>query len=138
MKRMLVVLIAVVTLAAGALFAMGRSQSGAVKVCRADAQRFDQEAASYQAEYDSLYGATTLAQRPMSELLDRDKELMGYIETDPSHGEQYKTVLYRDGFIQGNRFFAYMLDTKQLQDFAKRERDQQTAQLASYRKRENQ
>lgn len=138
MKRTLVVVIAVVALAACVLFATERTESSAVKVCRADAQRFAQENASYEAEYDSLYGATTLAQRPMSELLDHDKELMGCIETDPGHKEQYKAVLYRDGFIQGNRFFAYMLDTKQLQDFARWEKNQQAIQLSRNRKGESQ
>lgn len=137
MKRTLVV-IAVITLAAGMLLATGRSQSSGIKLCRADVQRFARENASYEAEYDSLYGATTLAQRPTSELLDRDKELMGCIETDPGNREQYKAVLYRDGFIQGNRFFAYMLDTKQLQDFAQWEKDQQAKQLATHGKGENQ
>jgi hypothetical protein len=44
----------------------------------------------------------------MSELLDRDEELVGCMKTDPSRSDEYKAVLYRDGFIQGNRFFAYM------------------------------
>ena len=53
-----------------------------------------------------------------SDLLDRDTELMQCIETDPRNGAQYRAVLYRDGFIEGNRFFKYMLCTQQLPDFA--------------------
>jgi hypothetical protein len=133
MKRAPVVLTAVLVLAAGALFGMGRTATSAVKTCRADAQGFAEENASFQAEYDRMFGATTLGQRPISELLDRDKELMGCIETDPKHDAEYRAVLYRNGFIEGNRFFKYMLDTKQLQDFAQWERGQQATQLAKYR-----
>jgi hypothetical protein len=65
MKRTLAIL-AIVLLSAGVLLlAIGGTQSSAVKTCREDAQRFAQENASYQAEYDSLFGATSLAQRPM-------------------------------------------------------------------------
>jgi len=131
MKRTLILTV-VVTLAACVLMGMGRTKSNAVKVCRADAQRFGEENASYEAEYDSLYGATTLVQRPIRELLDRDDELMSCIATDPSQSEQYKAVLYRKGFVEGNRFFAYMLDKKEFEDFRDWERGQQQTQLAKY------
>ncbi len=137
MKRTLVMLIAVVALGAAALLTMGRIQSSAVRACRADAQRFAQENASYEAEYDSLFGATTLGQRSISEMLDRDNRLMECMSTDSGNKEQYRTVLYRNGFIEGMRFQRFMLDTQQMQDFAQWERNQQAAQLASYRKDEN-
>ena len=132
MKRTLVVL-AVVVLAAGVLLVMGRTQSTAIKTCRADVRRFAQENASYEAEYDSLYGATTLAQRPLSELMDRDSRLMQCMSTDSGNQEEYKAVLYRSGFIQNNRVLKYLTDTQQLQDFAQWEKRQQATQLASYR-----
>jgi hypothetical protein len=58
---------------------------------------------------------------------------MQCIGTDGRNEKLYRAVLYRDGFIEGNRFFKYMLDTQQLQDFARWERNQQATQLASYR-----
>jgi hypothetical protein len=70
-------------------------------------------------------------------LLDRDKELTQCIETDGRNEKLYRAVLYRDGFIEGNRFFKYMLDTQQLPDFATWERNQQATQLASYPEKEN-
>jgi hypothetical protein len=116
----------------------GRTQSNAVKSCRADARGFAQGNASYEAEFDSLYRATTLAQRPIGELLDRDNRLMQCMITDSGNKEEYKAVLYRDGFIKGNRFQEYIADKQQLQDFAQWEKNQQAAQLASYRKEEQQ
>jgi hypothetical protein len=67
-----------------------------------------------------------------------DQELMGCIRTDPRNKAQYRAVLHRSGFIEGDRFFKYMLDTQQLQDFAAWEKGQQATQLASYRTGENQ
>ena len=138
MKRMLVVLIALVALAITALFAMGRTQSSAVKTCRADARGFAQENASYEAEYDSLYGATTLAQRQITELFDRDKEMSDCLRTDPGNGKEYRAVLYRNASIEGTRYLKFLLDTKQMQDFAQWEKNQQATQLASYWKGESQ
>lgn len=91
MKRALIV-VAVILFAAGLLLAFGRPESSAARVCRADAQRFAEETADYDAEYDSLYGATTLGQRSISELLDRDKELITCLETDPRHSERRNDV----------------------------------------------
>jgi hypothetical protein len=132
MKRTLVIL-AIVVISAGTLLLAGRTQSSAVKACRADARRFAQESLSYEAEYDSLYGATTLAQRPIGELMDRDSRLMECMSTDSGNQPEYKAVLYRSGFIQANRFLKYMTDTQQLRDFAQWEKRQQQVQLAGYR-----
>jgi hypothetical protein len=117
---------------------MGRTQSSAVKVCRADAQRFAEENASYDAEYDSLFGATTLAQRQITELFDRDQELYDCLKTDPGNREEYRAVIDQNGSIEGTRYLRFLLDTKQMQDFAKYEREQQATQLASYRKEDGQ
>jgi hypothetical protein len=114
------------------LLAMGRTQSNAVKLCRADAQRFAQENASYEVEYDALYGATTLAQRPMSELLDRNKELMGCIEADPSHRGNTRPCSIGTALSRAIGFLPTCLTTKRLQDFAKWEREQRAFQLAKY------
>lgn len=132
MKRTIVML-ATIVLSAGVLLLTGRTQSNAVKTCRADVRRFGQENASYEAEYDSLYGATTLAQRPISELMDRDSRLMECMSTDSGNQGEYKAVLYRSGFIQANRFQKYLLDTEQMRAFGQWEKDQQATQLASYR-----
>jgi hypothetical protein len=102
MRKTIWVLLACLVVAVGALV-VGRPESSAVKLCRADAQKFAEENASYEAEYDSLYGATTLAQRPIRELLDRDDELMSCIANDPHHAEQYKAVLYRKRFYRGQQ-----------------------------------
>jgi hypothetical protein len=116
----------------------GCTQSTAAKTCRADAQRFADENASFEAEYDTQFGATTVGQLSINDFLDRDKELMDCIQTDPHNQAQYRAVLYRNGFIEGNRFSKFMLDTQQLQDFAAWERGQQATQLANYRIEENQ
>jgi hypothetical protein len=130
-----VAILIVLAMALGLFVGLRSTQSSAVKVCRADARRFAQENASYEAEYDSLYGATMLAQRPITELLARDQELMDCIGTDPSNRDEYKAVLYRIGFIEGGRFLKFMLDTHQMQDFADYERGQQEYQLAKYREK---
>ncbi len=41
----------------------------------------------------------------LREALDRDAELMQCIGTDRRNEKLYRAVLYRDGFIEGNRFF---------------------------------
>jgi len=138
MRRAIGVLLGCLVLAVGLLFGLGHTESKEVRVCRADAQRFSQEAKSYEAEFDSLYGATTLGQRSISELLDRDVRVMQCMSTDSGNQQEYKTVLYRDGFIEGMRFQRYMLDNRQMQDFTQWEKNQQAAQLASYRKGEQQ
>ncbi len=130
------ILLALVGLAA-LLLCAGCTHTSAVSTCRGDAQRFVDQNASYEAEYDSQFGATTVRQLSTSDLLDRDKELMQCIGTDGRNEKLYRAVLYRDGFIEGNRFFKYMLDTQQLPDFATWERNQQATQLASYRQKEN-
>jgi hypothetical protein len=127
MKRTLIV-VAVILFAAGLLLAFGRPESEAVRVCRADAQKFAEETASYEAEFDSLYGATTLGQRSISDLLDRDKELVNCVKTDPRKSEQYKTLIHRDGDIEGMRYLRFLLDTNRMQDFAQFERNQQALQ----------
>jgi hypothetical protein len=132
MKRTLIVLIAVTVLASVAFIGIGRSRTNAVKLCRADAQRFAAENASFDAEYDAQFGATAVGQLSMNSLLDRDKELIDCLRADPGNREQYRAVLYRNGFIEGNRFFRFVLDTKQLEDFAQWERGQQAVQLAKY------
>jgi hypothetical protein len=135
MKRTILVSVVVVAVVLAALgyFGMGRAHTSAVKTCRADARLFAEENASYQAEYDGLFGATTLAQRSTRDLLDRDKELMDCMGTEPSHAEQYRAVVYQNSLTEGNRYLAYMIDTKQLQDFAQWERGQQSTQLAACR-----
>jgi hypothetical protein len=129
MKRILVVLLAVLVVGAGLLLAMGRTESAAVKTCRADAQRFTDETAGYQAEFDSLYGATTLGQRSISELINRDQELVRCVQTDPSHREEYLTIIHRNGDIEGMRYFKFLLDTDQMQDYEAYERGQQASAL---------
>jgi type II secretory pathway pseudopilin PulG len=132
MKRTLVVLSIVVVVAAAVLLWKGRAQTNAAKTCRADARRFAEENASYEAKFDSLFGVTTLSRRSTSDLLDRDDLLMDCMTRDPGNREQYRALLYRNGFIQANRYFKYLLDTKQLQYFAQYERGQQAAQISNY------
>jgi hypothetical protein len=132
MKRTLIVLIAVAALAAVGFIGMERTQTSPVKLCRADAQRFADENASFDAEYDTQFGATAVGQLSMNSLLDRDKELIDCLRADPGNREQYRAVLYRNGFIEGDRFFRFVLDTKQLEDFSQWERGQQAVQLAKY------
>jgi hypothetical protein len=122
---------------AGMLLCAGCTHTSAVSTCRADAQRFVDENASYDAEYDSQFGATTVGQLSTSNLLDRDTELIQCMETDPRNEKLYRAVLYRNGSIEGNRFFKYVLDTQQLPDFATWEGNEQATQLASYREKEN-
>jgi len=76
MKTKIRVLLAGLVIAVGLLFGLWHPESSAVKVCRADAQRFAEENASYAAEYDSLYGATTLGQHSISDLLDRERKII--------------------------------------------------------------
>lgn len=131
MKRAIAGLLVCFIVAVALVVGMRRGDSSAVKVCRADAQGFAEENDSYEAEYDTMYGATTLAQRPMSELFDRDKELASCLRTDPGNHERYRALLDRDGFIESVRFLAYLNDTKQAEDFAQWERGQQATQLAA-------
>jgi hypothetical protein len=138
MRKAIWVVLACLMLAVGVLFGLGRTQSSAVRACRADAQRFAEENASYQAEYDSLYGATTVGQRSISDFLDRDGRLIECMSTDSGNQEEYKAVLYRDGFIENNRVMKYLGDTQQMRDFASWEKRQQETQLASYRSQEQQ
>jgi hypothetical protein len=128
MKNRIAALLALVV-AVGVLFETRRPESSAVKVCRADAQTFTEEIDSYTSEYDTLYGATTIAQRPLRELFDRDEELAHCIGTDPGNRKRYRTLLDRNGFIESARFVAYLNDTKSFPDFADWERGQQAAQL---------
>ena len=107
-------------------------ESAEVRTCRAGARAFERENASYDSEYDSLYGATTLAQRSMSDLLDRDKELIGCLSTDRVNRDKYRAVLYRNEAIESDRLMRFVLDTKQADNFGQWERGQQAAQLAQY------
>jgi hypothetical protein len=138
MRKAIWVVLVCLVLAISLLFGLGRTQSSAVRACRADAQRFAEENASYQAEYDSLYGATTLGQRSISDFLDRDGRLIECMSTDSGNQEEYKAVLYRDGFIENNRVMKNLGDTQQMRDFASWEKRQQETQLASYRSQEQQ
>jgi hypothetical protein len=79
MKRALMVLTAVAALAAVGFIGIGRSRTNAVKLCRADAQRFAAENASFEAEYDTQFGATAVGQLSMNRLLDRDKEIDWFV-----------------------------------------------------------
>jgi hypothetical protein len=67
------------------LFCTGCTHTSAVSTCRADPQRFVDENESYDAEYDSQFGATTVGQLSTRELLDRDEELIQCIGTDRRH-----------------------------------------------------
>lgn len=136
MKRTLIV-VAVILLAAGLLFAFGRPESSAVKVCRADAQQYAEEISSYESEYDSLFGATALGQRSISDLIDRNEELLTCMKTDSDHSEQYKNLIYRYGIVEGTRYLKFLLDTNQMQDFAQFERNEQAAELAKYHDKES-
>jgi hypothetical protein len=131
--RKTIVVILVCLLVAVCALAIPRPQSTAVKVCRADAQKFSEENASYHAEYDTLYGATTLAQRQIKELFDRDKELTSCLQTDPGKSEMYIALIREDGDIEGMRYLKFLLDTNQTQDFAEYERRQQAIELEKYR-----
>ncbi|HET9406018.1 MAG TPA: hypothetical protein VFO39_02160 [Candidatus Sulfotelmatobacter sp.] len=113
-----------------------KPQSTAVKTCRVDARAFATEDASYDAEYDSLYGTTTLAQRSMSDLLDRDKELIGCLSVDRANRDNYRALLYRNEAIESDRLMQFVLNSKQADEFAQWERGQQSAQLAKYQRTE--
>jgi hypothetical protein len=130
MQRILVMLLAVLVGGVGLLLAMGRTESGDVKLCRSNAQRFSQETAGYEAGLDALYGNTTLGQRTISELADRDKQLTKCMQMDPNQREQYKTILRRNRSIEGLRYFKFLLDTDQMQNYEAYERTQQATAAA--------
>jgi hypothetical protein len=58
---------------------------------------------------------------------------MDCMGTDPGNRKQYRALLYRNGFIEGDRFFSYMLDTKQLEDFAQRATGGSVAEISHAR-----
>lgn len=120
------------------LLCAGCTQSTAVKTCRADVQQFENDNASYEAEYDTQFGATTVGQLSINDLLARDNEMADCMQADPHNRARYRAVFYRDSSIEGERYLKYMLDTHQLQDFAAWEQGQQATQLASYRAGEKQ
>jgi hypothetical protein len=80
------------------MFCTGCTRTTAVRQCRADLQKFTQEADSYDAEY-SLYGPTVVSQRSMNELMDQEQQLVGCMNTDSGNQEQYKAGLSRLGFV---------------------------------------
>jgi hypothetical protein len=122
-----------VALAVLVLCTVGCTQSSAVRTCRADAQQFENDNASYEAEYDSLLGATKVGQLTTSDLLGRDQELIQCMQTDPHNKAQYKAVLYRNGFIEGERVQKFLMASEQMHDFGIWEQTQQATTLASYR-----
>jgi hypothetical protein len=136
MKWTVLILFACLAVVGGGLVWACKPESDAVKTCRADAQAFSEEIASYDAEFDSFFGATTLAQRSTSNLSDRDEEIIGCVSTDPANGDEYRLLLYRNESVEANRFLRFVLDTKQAGDFAEWERGQQAAQLARYHRPE--
>ena len=130
MKNRIAALLAGLIVAVGLLFGFWRPESNAVRVCRADAQTFTEEIDSYEAEYTTMYGAATLAQRPLIELFNRDEELARCIGTDPGNRKRYRALLDGQGFIESSRFVAFLNDTKSFPSFADWERGKQATQLA--------
>jgi hypothetical protein len=123
----------VLTSIAALLLCLGCGQTGAVKQCRSDLQTITQELDSYNSEYTTLYGPTALAQSPIEDVVSREEKLsVCYLNTDPSHGEQYKAQLYRLSFVASSRLMKFIADTQQRENFAAWEKSQQ-ATLASYR-----
>ena len=115
------------------LLGTGCSQTSAVKTCREDLRNFTEETDAYDAEYSTLYGPAVISQRPIEELMHREQMLSACMSTDSSNSEQYKSELYRLGFIESSRFLKYVVDTQQEQKFGAWEKKEQAAELASRR-----
>ena len=86
-------------------------------------------------EHRAIYGqggqfATPLGQRSISELFDRDQEMISCIASDPANRSHYREALDADDVVKSYRFLQYMLDTEQMQDFRQWEERQQTKPLA--------
>lgn len=124
----------VLTSIAALLLCLGCGQTEAVKQCRSDLQTITQELDSYNSEYTTLYGPNALAQSPIEDVMSREEKLsVCYLDTDPSHKEQYKEQIYRLSFVASGRFTKFIGDTQQRENFAAWEKSQQTTSLASYR-----
>jgi len=119
------------------LFCTGCGRTEAVKQCRADLRQLTEETRAYEAEYTTLYGPNVISQSPIKELWEREKTLETCMIADSGNREEYKAAVYRLGFIESMRFQKFALDTKQMQDFAQWEKNQQAAELATYRTERN-
>jgi hypothetical protein len=114
------------------LLGTGCGRTETVKQCRADLRQLTEETSSYEAEYTTLYGPNVISQRPIKELWEREKTLETCMIADSGNREEYKSAVYRLGFIESMRFQRFALDTKQMPDFEQWEKNEQAAELASY------
>jgi hypothetical protein len=105
---------------------IGCTRAGTADKCKSDAREFISEVNEHQSSHtQSGQFGTALGQFPTSELLDRDKEMISCIVSDPEHRAKYQEALDKNDSVTSDRFLRFLVETKQMQDFTRWEQKQQ-------------
>jgi hypothetical protein len=98
-----------------------------ISKCVTDADRTIDEVQEHRAVYGpSGQFATPLGQRSISELFDRDQEMISCIASDPANRLHYRQALDMNDGVKSDRFLRYLLDTSQMRDFGRWESEKQS------------
>jgi hypothetical protein len=123
MKLTVILLVCAVT--------VGCTRTKPVSKCMTDADRIISEVNEHRIVYGpSGQFATPLGQRSISELFDRDQEMISCIANDPANRLHYRQALDMNDGVKSDRFLRYLLDTRQMQEFSRWEEQKQTAAVS--------
>ena len=123
MKLTLILLVCLVTI--------GCSSVKPVSKCMKDADGIVDEVQEHRAVYgEGGQFATPLGQRSISNLFDRDQEMISCIASDPANRLHYRAALDADDVEKSYRFLQFMLETEQMPEFARWEEQKQMAAVS--------
>jgi hypothetical protein len=124
MKRILALVVLLV-------IGTGCTRPKQITQCMVDADGIISEVEQHRAVYgEGGQFATPLGQRSISNLFDRDKEMISCIASDPANRPYYRQALDMDDVEKSYRFLQYLLDTQQMPEFARWEEQKQMAAVS--------
>jgi hypothetical protein len=105
---------------------VGCTRTKPVSKCMADADQIISEVNEHRIVYGtSGQFATPLGQRRPFDLMDRDVEMISCIASDPVNRSHYREALDADDTVKTYRFLQYLIESQQMPEFARWERDKQ-------------
>jgi hypothetical protein len=124
MKRILMLFVVL-------MLGTGCSRTAPVSKCMTNADWIMSEVQEHRVVYGSSgqFG-TPLGQRSISELFDRDQEMISCTANEPANRLHYRQALDMEDGVKSDRFLRHLLDTERMEDFGRWEEQKQTAAVS--------
>jgi|HubBroStandDraft_6_1064221.scaffolds.fasta_scaffold119080_1 hypothetical protein len=113
------------------LLGIGCTRPKQISKCMKDAEGIVDEVQEHRAVYgEGGQFATPLGQRSISNLFDRDQEMISSMASDAANRSHYREALDADDVVKSYRFLQFMLETEQMPEFARWEEQKQMAAVS--------